>query len=40
MMLSRLGLLNDESALEDVFLELLETEKVDLSDDGVGIRLL
>lgn len=40
MMLSRLGLLNDESALEDTFLELLETEKVDLSDDGVGIRLL
>ncbi|MEO1186691.1 MAG: hypothetical protein AAFX46_19315, partial [Cyanobacteria bacterium J06636_27] len=40
MMLSRLGLLNNESALEDVFLELLEADNVDISDDGLGIKLL
>ncbi|MEO0844282.1 MAG: hypothetical protein AAF063_36240, partial [Cyanobacteria bacterium J06643_5] len=40
MMLSRLGLLNNESALEDIFLELLETENVDISDDGLGLKLL
>jgi hypothetical protein len=40
MMLSRLGLLNNESALSDVFLELHETENIDISDDGLGIKLL
>ena len=40
MMLSRLGLLNNESALEDIFLELLEADNIDISDDGLGIKLL
>ena len=40
MVLSRLGLLNDNSEPKDSFLELLEAEKIDLSDDELGIRLL
>lgn len=40
MMLSRLGLLNDERELNDVFTELLEIEKIDISDDELGVRLL
>ena len=40
MLLSRLGLLNDNSEPKDSFLELLEAEKIDLSDDELGIRLL
>ncbi|WP_414622056.1 hypothetical protein [Calothrix sp. CCY 0018] len=40
VMLSRLGLLTDEHKLNDVFTELLELEKIDISDDDLGIRLL
>ena len=39
MMLSRLKLLADEFELNEVFTELLENEKIDISDD-FGIRLL
>jgi hypothetical protein len=40
MMLSRLGLLNDERELNDTYTELLEIEKIEISEDDLGIRLL
>ncbi|MGB6301543.1 MAG: hypothetical protein WBF90_35915 [Rivularia sp. (in: cyanobacteria)] len=40
MMLSRLDLLNDERELNDIFTELLEIKKIDISDDEFGVRLL
>lgn len=40
MMLSRLDLLKDEFQLNDIFTELLEAEKIEVSDDDLGVRLL
>lgn len=40
MMLSRLDLLKDEYQLNDIFTELLEAGKIDISDDDLGVRLL
>ena len=40
MMLSRLGLLVDKFKLNEVFTELLEAEKIDMSNDDLGVRLL
>lgn len=40
MALSRLDLLKDEYRLNDTFTELLESGKIDISDDDLGVRLL
>jgi hypothetical protein len=40
MMLSRLDLLKDEFQLNDIFTELLEAGKIEVSEDDLGVRLL